>query len=140
MSNGPEFFQTIMGRKFYDADVPRIAKALERIAAALEAQAAARTPRATETIPEQKTGESLCCDDPDCPDKDGEARAQHEREMGGADEDKLVDSMRVRAGACVRRYAAVEANAPVRLARYANGEIHGAHVQAWVYVPIEEVS
>lgn len=36
MSQGPEFFQTMMGRKFYEADVPRIAKALERIAAALE--------------------------------------------------------------------------------------------------------
>lgn len=34
----PEFFQTLMGKKFYDSDVPRIAKALERIAAALEQQ------------------------------------------------------------------------------------------------------
>lgn len=33
---GTDFFQTIMGRKFYEGDVPRIAKALERIAAALE--------------------------------------------------------------------------------------------------------
>lgn len=33
---GPEFFQTIMGRKFYEADVPRIAKALERIANSFE--------------------------------------------------------------------------------------------------------
>ena len=31
-----EFYQTLMGRKFYDADVPRIVKALERIATALE--------------------------------------------------------------------------------------------------------
>jgi hypothetical protein len=31
-----EFFQTRMGKKFYDADVPRITKALERIADALE--------------------------------------------------------------------------------------------------------
>ena len=36
MSPGPEFFQTMMGRKFYDADVPRIANALERIATAME--------------------------------------------------------------------------------------------------------
>ena len=35
---GPEFFQTMMGRKFYEADVPRIAVALERIADALEKQ------------------------------------------------------------------------------------------------------
>jgi hypothetical protein len=33
---GPEFFQTIMGRKFYEADVPRIAKALENIAVELK--------------------------------------------------------------------------------------------------------
>ena len=33
-----EFYQTLMGRKFYDADVPRIVKALERIATALENQ------------------------------------------------------------------------------------------------------
>ena len=31
-----EFFKTIMGRKFYEADVPRLIKALERIANALE--------------------------------------------------------------------------------------------------------
>jgi len=56
-----EFFQTVMGRKFYEADVPRIAKALERIAGALEElgtleqkkrEEAARTPRAA---PEKKT-------------------------------------------------------------------------------------
>ncbi len=29
---GPEFFQTVMGHKFYEADVPRIARALESIA------------------------------------------------------------------------------------------------------------
>lgn len=33
---GPEFFQTVLGRRFYDGDVPRIVKALERIAVALE--------------------------------------------------------------------------------------------------------
>ena len=33
---GIEFFNTMMGRKFYEADVPRITKALERIATALE--------------------------------------------------------------------------------------------------------
>lgn len=35
---GIEFFQSMMGRKFYEADVPRITKALERIADALEEQ------------------------------------------------------------------------------------------------------
>lgn len=33
-----EFWQSQRGAKFYDADVPRIAKALERIAAELEKQ------------------------------------------------------------------------------------------------------
>lgn len=31
-----EFFQTVMGRGFYDGSVPRIARSLERIADALE--------------------------------------------------------------------------------------------------------
>jgi hypothetical protein len=35
-----QFFQTVMGRKLIESDVPRIAKALERIADALEKQAA----------------------------------------------------------------------------------------------------
>jgi len=30
--SGPEFFQTVMGRVFFDGTMPRIAKALERIA------------------------------------------------------------------------------------------------------------
>lgn len=33
---GPEFFQTLMGRTFYEATAPRIATALERIADALD--------------------------------------------------------------------------------------------------------
>ena len=33
-----ELHNTLMGRKFYEADIPRIAKALERIAIALENQ------------------------------------------------------------------------------------------------------
>lgn len=36
--SGPQFFQTPMGRKFYERDVPDIAKQLERIADALEKQ------------------------------------------------------------------------------------------------------
>lgn len=34
--NGPQFFQTGMGRKFYDSQLPRLIDALERIAAAIE--------------------------------------------------------------------------------------------------------
>ena len=37
-----EFFKTLMGRKFYEIDVPRIAQALERIAVALEKGTAAK--------------------------------------------------------------------------------------------------
>ena len=43
-----EFFQSIRGAKFYDADVPRIAVALERIATALEAHNAAEVKRVKE--------------------------------------------------------------------------------------------
>ena len=38
LNNRPEFYQTMMGRKFYEYDVPRIMKALERIALAMERQ------------------------------------------------------------------------------------------------------
>lgn len=34
--NGPQFFQTIMGRRFFEADVPRMVSVLERIADAME--------------------------------------------------------------------------------------------------------
>lgn len=33
---GPDFFQTGMGRKFYEADVPELIKAINRLAAAVE--------------------------------------------------------------------------------------------------------
>ncbi len=33
---GPEFFQTGLGKKFYQADIPRIIHALESIAAELK--------------------------------------------------------------------------------------------------------
>lgn len=32
----PQFFETRMGRKFYEADVPKLIKVLERIADALD--------------------------------------------------------------------------------------------------------
>ena len=43
-----DFFQTVMGRQFYDGTLPRIAKALERIANALEAAKA--PPPAPDTV------------------------------------------------------------------------------------------
>lgn len=33
---GPEFFQTAMGRKFYESDFPKMIKAIERLATAIE--------------------------------------------------------------------------------------------------------
>lgn len=33
-----EFFQTILGRRFYEGDVPRITKSLEKIATELKRQ------------------------------------------------------------------------------------------------------
>lgn len=36
-----DFFQTVMGRAYYEGTMPRIAKALERIATAMERQSAA---------------------------------------------------------------------------------------------------
>lgn len=36
--SGPSFFQTMMGKVYYEGTLPRIARALERIAEALEAQ------------------------------------------------------------------------------------------------------
>lgn len=35
---GPEFYQTGLGRKFYEVDVPELVKQMARIAAALEEQ------------------------------------------------------------------------------------------------------
>lgn len=37
-----DFFQTVMGHRFYEGDVPRIAKALTRIADRLDEEAALR--------------------------------------------------------------------------------------------------
>ncbi len=33
---GPQFFETSIGRKFYQSDVPKMVKLMERIAEALE--------------------------------------------------------------------------------------------------------
>lgn len=45
---GDTFFTTLMGRKFYEGSVPRVARALERIAYALEATT--RAPKTPEDI------------------------------------------------------------------------------------------
>lgn len=44
----PEFFQTPMGRRFYEHTVPELTKQLERIADALEALLARRTKKGPE--------------------------------------------------------------------------------------------
>ena len=41
---GPEFFQTGMGRKFYERDVPMIAESLHRLAVSVQAIALNRDP------------------------------------------------------------------------------------------------
>jgi hypothetical protein len=43
--SGPSFFQTLMGRTYYEGTVPRLVKALERIADALEEQNRRSPPR-----------------------------------------------------------------------------------------------
>lgn len=35
-AGGPDFFETALGRRFYDGDVPKLVKVLDRIATALE--------------------------------------------------------------------------------------------------------
>ncbi len=66
----PEFFETKMGRQFFDATAPRIAKALERIAYRLESPAplplVPTKPPTAEEIDVYLLGDcaSLCLDDP----------------------------------------------------------------------------
>lgn len=36
MSNGPQFFETQMGRRYYEGTMPKLVRAIERVAAALE--------------------------------------------------------------------------------------------------------
>lgn len=42
MANGPEFFQTIMGRTFYEVTMPRLVKQLEKLNENMEKLAAAK--------------------------------------------------------------------------------------------------
>ena len=65
--NGPQFFETMMGRKYYDGTMPKVAKALERIADALEG-----LPKAAEA-PEAKPAISLASHNAAAP---GTMRAQ----------------------------------------------------------------
>ena len=52
--SGPSFFQTLMGRSYYEGTLPRIARALERIATALEANPTT-TPITATTAPTATT-------------------------------------------------------------------------------------
>jgi hypothetical protein len=52
--SGPQFFETLMGRKFFEADVPRALRALERLAAAIEALKPSASSVAE--VPEDGTG------------------------------------------------------------------------------------
>lgn len=47
MSHGPQFFQTILGRRFFEGDFPRMVKSLERIAKSLEEGALGHSSPAT---------------------------------------------------------------------------------------------
>lgn len=62
-----DFFQTVMGRRFFEGDVPRIAKALERIADALEKlaeQGAQSAPTTPTQQPEQEYRACIRCAQP----------------------------------------------------------------------------
>jgi hypothetical protein len=50
-----EFFQTVMGKEFYDSTMPRIAKALEKIAKRLEKDAEERQAVVPPISPKKKT-------------------------------------------------------------------------------------
>lgn len=118
-----DFFQTVMGHKFYGADVPRALKALERIAGALEElgtlEQKKRDEAAREALrPEKKSGESICCDDPDCAERENEAEARSiARQVWAKDGEIEIDD---------------DAEVSVSLAE--DGNVQGAYVQAWVYV------
>lgn len=60
-----KFFQTVMGRQFYDGTAPRIADALERIAASLSKQDERdrRIADALDVVDEQLAAGACDCDD-----------------------------------------------------------------------------
>lgn len=57
MSTGPSFFQTPMGRAFFERDVPALVKNLGRIADALEQLVARLPPPSPAPAPEEKKSE-----------------------------------------------------------------------------------
>jgi hypothetical protein len=118
-----EFFRTVMGHKFYEADVPRAVKALERIASALEElgtlEQKKRDEAAREALkPEKKCGESICCGDPDCAERENKAEARFiAKQVWHKDGEIEVDD-----------------DAEVSVSLDPDGNPRGAYVQAWVYV------
>lgn len=56
-----EFFNTMMGKKFYESDVPRLVSALERIATALEKSKVKPTNR--DDVPVCRTGSMITIGD-----------------------------------------------------------------------------
>lgn len=108
MSIGPEFFQTMMGRKFYDVDVPRIANAVERIATALEMLEGQVRANSLNAVAEPA--------DSAVREKEAEARviARQNYEKDGEIE--------------------FDDDAKVSVSRNDEGNVRGAYVQAWVWV------
>ena len=116
-----EFHETVGGRKFYDADVPRMVKALEGLQKAVEQLVKAAQPVAPAPAPEKKCGESICCDEPDCAERENkeEARsiARQNYESDGEiefDDDAEVSFV----------FSGPESDL----------QVTGAYVQAWVWV------
>lgn len=112
MSNGPEFFQTVMGHKFYEADVPRVAKALERIASALE-----------------KRNE-----DPDDPVNVAEYREK--QDAPAPIEPAIQKRARAQAKRTYEKEGSIEFDddATVSVSLDHDGNVQGAYVAAWVWV------
>lgn len=128
-----EFFQTVMGKKFYESDVPRIAKALERIASALETRAPEK-PKPP-PAPEKKCGENICCDDPECP-------SRRAREAHRCDDPDCADGkfgFRARAIAQHHRDGELEIDPDAEVSVSMDGDtVRGAYVQAWVWVDADQ--
>ncbi len=118
-----EFHETVMGTEFYKEDVPRALKALERIADALEELGTLEQKKRDEASrealkPEKKCGESICCGDPDCAERENKAEARFiAKQVWHKDGEIEVDD-----------------DAEVSVSLDPEGNPRGAYVQAWVYV------
>jgi hypothetical protein len=113
-----QFHETVGGRKFYDADVPRLLKLLESIAKSTEMLAKATEKKASRPDPEKKNGESICCDETDCAERENKEEAW---------------------SLAIQQYAKdgeieIDDDAEVSLSLAEDGNAQGAYVQAWVYV------